>query len=170
MTAGKSIANLLAAGEVTGLGGINGKAALEGTFLGPGALRGKNCRTSDCPGQSNRSLSPWRTVSAAASCHDVKTDDAKNRSANWHYEQPHRKVLDRGYECAQCHSDLHRHDKIRHRLDRLALTSHCGTCHAASRAIIRLLPLVSSGRVRRLRLRPWFCGWCRALPQGARRR
>ena len=37
----KPIPNLFAVGEVTGFGGINGKAALEGTFLGPGAFMGR---------------------------------------------------------------------------------------------------------------------------------
>ncbi len=37
---GKPIPGLSAVGEVTGFGGINGKAALEGTFLGSGDLHG----------------------------------------------------------------------------------------------------------------------------------
>ncbi|NUQ13560.1 MAG: FAD-binding protein, partial [Gemmatimonadaceae bacterium] len=35
------IPGLLAAGELTGLAGINGKAGLEGTFLGPSMLTGR---------------------------------------------------------------------------------------------------------------------------------
>jgi uncharacterized protein len=38
---GVVIPGLFAVGEVTGFGGINGKAALEGTFLGPGILMGR---------------------------------------------------------------------------------------------------------------------------------
>ncbi|MGH9704886.1 MAG: FAD-dependent oxidoreductase, partial [Candidatus Acidiferrales bacterium] len=38
---GKIIPGLYAAGEAAGFGGINGKAGLEGTFLGPGILMGR---------------------------------------------------------------------------------------------------------------------------------
>ncbi len=38
---GRPIPGLYAVGEVTGFGGINGKAALEGTFLGPAILMGR---------------------------------------------------------------------------------------------------------------------------------
>ena len=38
---GKTIPGLYAVGEVAGFGGINGKAALEGTFLGPGIYMGR---------------------------------------------------------------------------------------------------------------------------------
>ena len=37
----KPIAGLYAAGEVTGFNGLNGKAGLEGTFLGPSILQGR---------------------------------------------------------------------------------------------------------------------------------
>jgi succinate dehydrogenase/fumarate reductase flavoprotein subunit len=46
--AGTPVPGLLAAGEVTGFGGINGKAALEGTFLGPGIFMG---RAGGCAGR-----------------------------------------------------------------------------------------------------------------------
>jgi succinate dehydrogenase/fumarate reductase flavoprotein subunit len=38
---GRAIPGLFAVGEVTGFGGINGKAAFEGTFLGPGIYMGR---------------------------------------------------------------------------------------------------------------------------------
>lgn len=37
----RPIANLYAVGEVTGFNGLNGKAGLEGTFLGPSILKGR---------------------------------------------------------------------------------------------------------------------------------
>ena len=39
--AGKSIPGLWAVGEVTGFGGLNGRAALEGTFIGLSILMGR---------------------------------------------------------------------------------------------------------------------------------
>jgi len=38
---GQPIPNLYAVGELAGVGGINGRAALEGTMLGPGLLMGR---------------------------------------------------------------------------------------------------------------------------------
>ena len=40
-TGGEPIPGLYAVGEVTGFGGINGKAALEGTFIAPAMLQGR---------------------------------------------------------------------------------------------------------------------------------
>ena len=37
---GQAVAGLYAVGETTGEGGINGRAALEGTFLGPAIVQG----------------------------------------------------------------------------------------------------------------------------------
>lgn len=58
--------------------------------------------------------------SECLSCHALTAGVAKKRSGYWHYEQSHQKVLDRGYECGQCHSDLYPHDAKRHKVDCLA--------------------------------------------------
>lgn len=139
-SAGEPIPNLFAIGEVTGFAGINGRAALEGTFLGPGAFMGRiagravveNAST-DAPHEL-RAMPPAPsrktfTNGECLSCHDVAKDLRKERIGYWHYEQSHRKAIDRSYQCAQCHSDLYPHDAKRHTLDRLAQTLNCVSCH-----------------------------------------
>lgn len=135
----KAIPNLFAVGEVTGFAGINGKAALEGTFLGPAVFMGRiagRAVAHNLKAPASIELRPSPVPEAkkdfsnaeCLSCHPVE-DLRKNRSGYWHYEQSHRKVLDRSYQCAQCHGDLHPYDAKHHRSDRLAQTVQCATCH-----------------------------------------
>ena len=65
--AGRAIPGLFAVGEVTGFGGINGKAALEGTFLGPGIYMGRIAgrRIAQDLGRSTRA--GWRSRRRRAS-------------------------------------------------------------------------------------------------------
>ena len=136
----KPIPNLFAVGEVTGFGGINGKAALEGTFLGPGAFMGRIGGRMVAPKTKPAASVELQPIPVAVtkkdfhnseclSCHPVAAQVARGRSGYWHYEQSHQKVLDRAYACAQCHSDLHPYSAKRHKLDRLAQTLHCASCH-----------------------------------------
>jgi len=143
-SAGNAIPGLFAVGEVTGFGGINGRAALEGTFLGPGMYMGRVAgRAVQAQGSavSKAQIRPAPQAlargefadSECAKCHVVAEDVAKERDGYWHYQQSHRKVLDRGYKCSQCHSDLHPYRKGSHRMDRLAQTLNCVTCHGVQR-------------------------------------
>jgi len=141
----KSIPNLFAVGEVTGFGGINGKAALEGTFLGPAAFMGRIAGRMVAPEVKLTSSANLRPIPVAApkkdfsdreclSCHAVAAQAPLKRSGYWHYEQSHQKVLDRAYPCAQCHSDLYPYNARRHQVDRLAQTLHCASCHGVQGA------------------------------------
>lgn len=133
--------NLFAAGEVAGFAGINGKAALEGTFLGPSMYMGRLAgREAAMQRESRREPAALRDLPPALapgsfdnqqcfSCHDVRTDVTRNRAAFWHFEQSHAKVMERRYTCAQCHSDLAPYDARRHRLNRAAVINQCVTCH-----------------------------------------
>lgn len=138
--AGTPVPGLLAAGEVTGFGGINGKAALEGTFLGPGIFMGRaaaRAATSNAHKTRNAKLRslPSRIPPAAFSnsactdCHSLSKAVEENRPGFWHFEQSHKKVLDRQYRCAQCHQIFYPFKRDEHRLDPLALTDSCVTCH-----------------------------------------
>ena len=107
-TSGKPIPGLYAVGEVTGFGGINGKAALEGTFLGPaiymGRIAGRGIAQqvaprpiSQRPAQSGSSSTARFEDAECVKCHDVRKDVTRHRAGYWHFEQSHTKVLARGY-------------------------------------------------------------------------
>lgn len=137
--AGRAIPGLYAVGEVTGFGGINGKAALEGTFLGPaiymGRIAGRNvARQSSSHPSPRPHAAVVRSVAAfdntqCLACHDVRRDVGAARPGYWHYEQSHTKVLARGYACSSCHGDLFPYRATTHRLDRTAFVKDCRTCH-----------------------------------------
>jgi len=140
---GRPIPGLFAVGEVTGFGGINGKAALEGTFLGPGMYMGRIAgrRIARDLSRSRRTeksaQAPATTVSAQTvfsnaeclKCHDVAKDVTQQRPGYWHYEQSHAKALSRQYVCASCHGDLFPYSASSHRLDRASAVTFCSACH-----------------------------------------
>ena len=141
--AGRPIPGLLAVGEVTGFGGINGKAALEGTFLGPGIYMGRIAGRriardlARSPLNEGNVQSPPTTVPAKASfnnaeclkCHNVAKDVTQQRPGYWHYQQSHAKVLARQYACSSCHSDLFPYRESSHRLPKASAVASCSACH-----------------------------------------
>jgi predicted oxidoreductase len=137
--AGKPIAGLYAIGEVTGFAGINGRAALEGTFLGPAIFMGRIAGRAVAAGHRAPTVS-LRALpepipagnfgnEECTRCHAVATDVAKKRPGYWHYEQSHTKALARNYSCAQCHGDMHPYRKSAHRFVRERAVHQCVTCH-----------------------------------------
>jgi len=138
-TSGKAIPGLYAVGEVTGFGGINGKAALEGTFLGPGIYMGRLAgrtvarqlvpRTGPQPRTPVVGNPSMFEDAACLRCHDVTKDVGRRRAGNWHYEQSHSKVLARGYACSSCHAEMFPYRAGAHHLDRSAVVTSCRACH-----------------------------------------
>jgi flavocytochrome c len=140
---GRAIPGLFAVGEVTGFAGINGKAALEGTFLGPGIYMGRIAGRRVAqdlgrrPGPPPSPLPGTNVVSSQATfsdaecltCHDVGKDVARQRAGYWHYEQSHTKVLARKYACSSCHADLFPYRAAAHALDRSSVVTYCRACH-----------------------------------------
>jgi uncharacterized protein len=140
---GKAIPGLYAVGEVTGFGGINGKAALEGTFLGPGMYMGRiagrriardlarTAPSTPKPLPASESVGSHASFSDAdcLTCHDVAKDVTRQRPGYWHYEQSHTKVLSRQYTCSSCHADLYPSRATTHRLDRTSVVTYCRACH-----------------------------------------
>lgn len=134
---------LFAVGEVTGFAGINGKAALEGTFLGPGIYMGRlagrriaqDLARPPRPGPNPEPRTGTITRPAAFDnaeclrCHDVAKDVTRQRPGYWHYEQSHARALSRQYECFSCHTDLLPYWASAHRSDRAALVMSCRACH-----------------------------------------
>jgi uncharacterized protein len=140
---GRAIPNLFAVGEVTGFGGINGKAALEGTFLGPGIYMGRiagrriaqDLARAPLPNQNPQPRTEIVTSQTTFNdadclkCHDVAKEVTRQRPGYWHYEQSHTKVLSRQYACSSCHADLFPHRATAHRLDRTSVVTYCRACH-----------------------------------------
>jgi predicted oxidoreductase len=126
------IPGLYAVGELTGLAGINGKAALEGTFLGPCIVTGRVAAQSilktlpDVPAPSE-----LQAASRCSECHDIGAEIAEKRPGFWHFEAVQRTVLDRGTDCRICHSDLIPYDETRHHIHLPTLTTTCVQCHTA---------------------------------------
>ena len=130
-------------GELTGLAGINGKAGLEGTFLGPSILTGRVAgRTvaAEAPAVSRSSVGPSSTTPptftlppgamavGCMSCHDLPRLLATPRPGYAHFEHAHRVVQERAYECAQCHQEL-AVEAAPHRVERAAQVASCRLCH-----------------------------------------
>lgn len=136
---GRLIPGLYAAGELTGLAGVNGKAGLEGTFLGPSILTGRVAgRTAAAealatpgPRVTRSALPPAFTLPSGATCrtcHDLQGLLATARPGYAHFERVHRVVSERKYECSLCHQEL-AIEGAPHRIDRSAQVESCQRCH-----------------------------------------
>jgi succinate dehydrogenase/fumarate reductase flavoprotein subunit len=125
------IPGLYAVGELTGLAGINGKAALEGTFLGPCivtgrvAARGLLKELDISPGPAARG------ESRCASCHNIEQELEQPREGYWHFEKVHRAIAERQNDCRQCHVDMTPYRADDHHINWQSLTASCVLCHVA---------------------------------------
>ncbi len=137
---GQPIENLYAVGEVTGFAGINGSAALEGTFLGPAIYMGRvagreiareasDARSVELRAKPNEAEPGQFDNDACLTCHKIESEVRASRVGYWHFEQSHAKVLDRGYRCGRCHPAMAPFSPETHKLDRLAQTLNCAACH-----------------------------------------
>ena len=141
----RPIAGLYAVGEVAGFAGINGKAALEGTFLGPSIVMGRvAARTAVAEiGDSVRPAHEEEEARAeappdspdsgksCAECHDLEKDVAEDRPGFRHFAASHRVVVDRAWECKQCHAELEPHRPARHSSDPAGQIESCTVCHGS---------------------------------------
>ena len=124
----KPIPGLYAVGELTGLALINGKSALEGTFLGPCIVTGR------VAAQTILRRAGWNRPSDASDtqcldCHDLAGEIAAPRPGYWHFERVHAKVLAEEIDCRQCHGELAPYREDDHQLDATVLTAACMRCH-----------------------------------------
>ena len=122
---------LYAVGELTGLAGINGKAALEGTFLGPCIVTGRVAARSILRVPESPSSPLPQSDNQCVDCHDVTDLLANSRPGYWHFEQSHRIVQERGTVCLQCHAELAPYRETHHKMNPKALTATCVRCHVA---------------------------------------
>ena len=134
------IPNLYAAGEVTGFNGLNGKAGLEGTFLGPSILQGRIL------GQNLAQRVQTRPVSAAPvttsapetlasprvqcqSCHPIDKLVTTARKGYWHFERVHKLVLESSWACETCHAELSPFAAKQHQTNPRTQIATCSRCH-----------------------------------------
>ncbi len=114
---GVPVAGLYAAGEVTGAAGINGSVGMSGTFLGPSLMTGRIAGQTalqdlaiDSTGESGLQVETARKAEIDAMWRPSFTKEdlvallEEPRSGYWHFEISHSLVLERDYECTQCHS------------------------------------------------------------------
>lgn len=127
----QAIPGLYAVGELTGLAGINGKAALEGTFLGPCIVTGRVAARSLLKELEVPAPAAVSNESRCAACHDIPELLSRSREGFWHFEKVHRATADRGLDCRHCHSELTPYRAENHRINRQALTASCVLCHVA---------------------------------------
>ena len=140
-TGGEPVPGLYAVGEVTGFGGINGKAALEGTFIAPAMLQGRLVgraiaasrrplpATSEPPPPGDAS-GPGTEV-ACSTCHSLEKLTASPRPGYWHFERVHLRVLRDALACVTCHAEMAPFRPERHTIDREAQITACTYCHLA---------------------------------------
>ena len=146
---GDVIPGLYAAGEASGLAGINGKAGLEGTFLGPSIVTGRMAgRTALAQllakGRRRAAPAPAPPASEGAmldvevsavdsaqctKCHDLETLVESERPGYLHFELAHGVVLERKAECIQCHGELFPYEEDRHRTAPVRQATVCRNCH-----------------------------------------
>lgn len=140
---GDAIEGLYAVGEVTGFGGINGSAGLEGTFLGPSMFQGRIAgrriaagrepvapnTQSDPPAKSSTSPSKAADGAACLACHAMPKLLATERPGFRHFELVHGVVTERALPCLACHSEMTPFRAAAHKIDRLAQVHTCAVCH-----------------------------------------
>ena len=139
------IPGLYAAGELAGLAGINGKAPLEGTFLGPSIITGRVAGRAALtefglkPGPDHAPPSgpadpiapnPLATTELCLKCHELPKLLAESRPGYWHFEKVHRVVVAKNFECTKCHTELTpTYLPETHKINRLVQVQVCVTCH-----------------------------------------
>jgi succinate dehydrogenase/fumarate reductase flavoprotein subunit len=136
-TEGQSIPGLYAAGELTGVAGINGSHGGSGTFLGPSLLTGRIAgRTAaadlglDMPSQAINAPAgetPSTVVPIGRDVLQAMIDT--QRPGYWHFEVSHALVLERAYECSRCHDTNSTMTPAISAAQMLARLDTCTTCH-----------------------------------------
>ena len=138
---GKPIPGLYAVGEATGFAGINGKAGLEGTFLGPSIVTGKTAGRSIAQEQEATIAKPkvqpdtftiHQEVAGKADCDDCHQNESTIKAKHngyLHFNLVHTKVAEKNLPCATCHSALFPYNPKQHRISPLRLSDTCVICH-----------------------------------------
>jgi flavocytochrome c len=142
-TGGQPIAGLYAAGELTGMGGVNGKYPLEGTFLAPAIVTGRVAGRAAVAELGAKPAPPAAplvsppappgqpTAATCMNCHQLATMTLLARPGYWHFEKVHRVVLARQFDCMKCHAELGpTYEPSTHHIDRVQQVRVCTVCHS----------------------------------------
>ncbi len=137
--AGQALPGLYAAGEATGVAGINGRYGGSGTFLGPSVFLGRiaGAQAAARVGAQAGSPKPRPAQPGAASRPTGQTSTPAaleallkiSRPGYWHFEQSHRVVLDQRRQCADCHGPGWGLAPAVSRAERNAQLASCAQCH-----------------------------------------
>ena len=141
------IPGLYAAGEASGFAGINGRAALEGTHLGPSIVTGRmagrqiaaelagrpavrfGLRLPDLPYPPAAVRNPSNAV--CTGCHDLRILIRRNRRGYRHFQWAHQMVLDERMNCITCHENFFPYVPENHRWELDRETEICAGCHGS---------------------------------------
>jgi predicted oxidoreductase len=141
---GRPIPGLYAAGEATGVAGINGRYGGEGTFLGPSVWMGRLAGQAVTPRADAASAVPPAALPApAATPADPALRDrvvlvaaaafgtlvSAERPGYWHFQQVHRTVAERSLDCQACHTPTWPTITAATPAHRLEQLRSCTTCH-----------------------------------------
>ncbi len=136
--AGKAIPGLFAVGEVAGLGGVNGKAGLEGTFLAPSLIQGRRAgrhiagstiAAPRLPALPQPRIGADTGDGLCRTCHTLPMRFFAGRPGYRHFARSHKLAQERGFSCKRCHGEVEVLRPWRHRIDDAAQTTACGECH-----------------------------------------
>jgi len=136
---GTPIAGLFAAGELTGVAGINGSHGGSGTFLAPSVLTGRIAGNGAArhAAQARVDATGFDTATTGDSPPPLFVTDAESlarvisreRAGYWHFEASHRVVLSRAYDCARCHKAEWPVGPAHSVQQRILQLDSCTTCH-----------------------------------------
>ncbi len=143
--AGQVLRGLFAAGEVTGVAGINGSHGGSGTFLGPSVLMGRMAgrsavalalganavaRDESRPDADSSPKAEPRTANTVAVRNvDLPNLLARDRPGYWHFQVSHALVAARDLACTSCHTGVWPVGKAVAREQRVVQLESCTTCH-----------------------------------------
>jgi predicted oxidoreductase len=138
---GNVFPGLYAVGEINGSVGINGSHGMDGMFLGPAIVTGRlagqaiaaeraSAEPLDLPPlPAEDPLPDAASWSASLTAADLRALLTTERDGYWHFQMSHAMVLERGYECARCHSAQVPFAAVNNRASKLAQTEVCTNCH-----------------------------------------
>ena len=139
---GDVVPGLYAVGELNGSVGINGQHGMDGMFLGPAVVTGRVAgqTISAAHARSQTSLASRATRMAddmpdagqwtpSLTQNELQALLATGRDGYWHFQMSHEMVVERQYECTDCHSAEMPFFPVNNRASKLAQIEACTTCH-----------------------------------------
>lgn len=128
----RPVPGLYAAGEATGVAGINGSHGGAGTFLGPSLLIGRIAGRTAAADVAPVAGAPPPVLPPAADPADARELAERigaPRAGYWHFAQLHRLVLARNETCSTCHDESFPPAPATTRAQQLAQVRSCSRCH-----------------------------------------